>query len=212
MSADLAFPGDPGFAAAVARARRDMAGKLQRRAALTSQLACATSDAERRALLSLAECTQTQEMLDKTRPRIALAEFEPLAVLGRGGFGEVSLVRRAGALYAMKRIPRDAAHSLAHILNERNALVLTSAPLLPWVTTLHFSFQTDSDLFFVTDWACGGDLMQMRACPQRQHPRPRARALLAPLTRSARARAPPSPPFSHCQGRAARAPGAPVRS
>jgi hypothetical protein len=42
----------------------------------------------------------------------------------------VAMMRRAGALYAMKRIPRDAAHSLAHVLNERNALVPRDTELI----------------------------------------------------------------------------------
>ena len=87
------------LAQTVARARRDMQGKLDRRAALTASLRLATSDAERRALLSLYETTQLQLMVEKTRPKITLEQFEFLAQIGRGGFGEVSLVRREGVLY-----------------------------------------------------------------------------------------------------------------
>ena len=40
--------------------------------------------------------------------------------------------------------------------------MLTSSTLQsPWTTTLYFSFQTGTDLFFATSWACAGDLMQL---------------------------------------------------
>ncbi len=97
------------LAQTVARARRDMQGKLDRRAALTASLRLATSDAERRALLSLYETTQLQLMVEKTRPKITLEQFEFLAQIGRGGFGEVSLVRREGVLYGALGLSGSAA-------------------------------------------------------------------------------------------------------
>eukprot|EP00501_MAST-03F_sp_TOSAG23-6_P002336 GSMAST32.ASY1.ANO1.2438.1 assembled CDS len=69
--------------------------------------------------------------------RLTVLDFESLRIIGRGAFGEVHHVRAE----------RDAlAEALEH--NE-------------WLTTLHFSFQDNLNLYLVMDFIPGGDIMTL---------------------------------------------------
>jgi serine/threonine protein kinase len=121
----------------------------------------AFSDTEKHRLKEAFEIAEKMRML-KLRERVRVADFEPLALIGRGAFGEVKLVRHkeTRAVYAMKRMLKQqmlTKNNYEHVLTEKEALVDGTAT--PWVVTLHFAFQDALNLYLVMDYKAGGDLM-----------------------------------------------------
>jgi serine/threonine kinase 38 len=147
-----------------AQRQEEISARQARRAALEAALLGAATDAERRALCSGAEATEALIVAEK-RKRWKPSDFESLRVLGRGAFGEVALVRCGGKLFAMKTLSRELpqpgpmAQHVAHVRAERDALAALNAS--PFIVSLFFSFQSSSGLHFVTEFAPGGDLMQV---------------------------------------------------
>ena len=87
------------------------------------------------------------------RKRYSVDDFEPLAVIGRGAFGEVRLVRLkdTGEVLAMKSMNKEVMikkNQVAHLRAERNALVSSDNP---WVVKLHYSFQARADAVAIDD-------------------------------------------------------------
>jgi len=104
------------------------------------------------------------------RRPITRADFESLAVIGRGAFGEVRLVRKKStsqvhddriyALKAMKKEMMVVKNQVGHVKAEREVLS-TADDNDKWLTALHYSFQDDSNLYMVMDFMPGGDLMSL---------------------------------------------------
>ena len=87
-------------------------------------------------------------------------DFTVFRVLGRGGFGLVSMCKRAqsGKLFAMKVMNKKRVKlkkSEALCLNERNLLAAVDSP---FVVCLKFAFTTPTDLYLIVDLMMGGDL------------------------------------------------------
>jgi hypothetical protein len=85
----------------------------------------------------------------QAQKKLNRSDFESLAIIGRGAFGEVRLVRRKDSLsssgdkevYAMKSMVKEnmvMKNQVGHIRAERN--ILTEAEN-PWIVTLYYSFQ-----------------------------------------------------------------------
>lgn len=115
----------------------------------------------------------------ESRKKIAVADFESLAVIGRGAFGEVRLVRRkaakggsansnngsrdAGQIYALKSMKKEMMvmkNQVHHVKAERDALA-TADDSNKWLTVLHFSFVDETHLYMVMEFLPGGDLMSL---------------------------------------------------
>lgn len=84
-------------------------------------------------------------------------------VPGRGAFGEVRVCRKKDdqAVYAMKIMKKSEMlrkNQVNHIRAERDVLALADNP---WVVKLHFSFQTEKNLYLVMEYLPGGDLMNI---------------------------------------------------
>ena len=80
-----------------------------------------------------------------------------------GTFGQVYQVRKKDThrIYAMKVLSKKVIvqkKEVAHTLGERNILVRTALADSPFIVGLKFSFQTDQDLYLVTDFMSGGEL------------------------------------------------------
>ncbi|XP_014668745.1 PREDICTED: serine/threonine-protein kinase MRCK alpha-like [Priapulus caudatus] len=93
--------------------------------------------------------------------RLRKDDFKLIKVIGKGAFGEVSVVKEkvTGKVYAMKTLNKwymlkraDA----ACYKEERDVLVFGNRQ---WITRLHFAFQDASNLYFVMDYYNGGDLL-----------------------------------------------------
>lgn len=114
-----------------------------------------------------------EEMLIRreNQKQIAPSDFESLAVIGRGAFGEVRLVRRKGkredpltgqifALKSMKKEMMVVKNQVNHVKAERDALAKADDNNR-WLTVLHFSFFDESHLYMVMEFLPGGDLMSL---------------------------------------------------
>lgn len=96
--------------------------------------------------------------------KLSCADFDTIAIIGRGGFGEVRLVRRksSGKLYAMKVMAKKIMrkkNQLNHLLAERDLLAKTRENA--HVVHIHSSFQDNNSLYLVMEYLAGGDLMEM---------------------------------------------------
>ena len=95
--------------------------------------------------------------------RLSPDDFEPLALVGRGAFGEVRLVRRRDtrevfALKSMLKTAMVAKNQVAHIRAERDMLALSEDLA---IAMLFDSFQTPTHLYMVMEFLPGGDLMSL---------------------------------------------------
>ncbi|KAF9263639.1 kinase-like protein [Marasmius fiardii PR-910] len=97
----------------------------------------------------------------KTKRAVTPRDFEFLKLIGRGTFGKVFQVRKKDTkrIYAMKVLSKKeivAKKEVAHTIGERK--ILHRALESPFLVGLKFSFQTEKDLYLVTDFKSGGEL------------------------------------------------------
>mmetsp|Transcript_21607 Transcript_21607/g.36355 ORF Transcript_21607/g.36355 Transcript_21607/m.36355 type:complete len:587 (-) Transcript_21607:242-2002(-) len=97
------------------------------------------------------------------RKRLSTEDFEPLALIGKGAFGEVRLVRMrerfSKEIYAMKSMLKETMllkNQVGHVRAERDILTESEDR---WIVTLHYSFQDNRNLYMVMEFLPGGDLM-----------------------------------------------------
>jgi protein-serine/threonine kinase len=100
---------------------------------------------------------------DSSQSKVHLkpSDFEFLKLIGRGTFGRVFQVRKKDTrrIYAMKVLSKKeivAKKEVAHTIGERK--ILQRSLECPFLVGLKFSFQTEKELYFVTDYKCGGEL------------------------------------------------------
>lgn len=108
---------------------------------------------------------RSQELISMRhqRKRLSVQDFQPLAVIGRGAFGEVRLVRKkdSGEVFALKSLVKSAMvmkNQVVHVKAERDILASADNDN-EWLVTLHYSFQDDHMLYMVMEYLPGGDLM-----------------------------------------------------
>jgi hypothetical protein len=106
--------------------------------------------------------------LPEKKKKLCRDDFESLAIIGRGAFGEVRLVRRRnndnptappGEIYAMKSMVKEnmiLKNQVSHLRAERNILTESEDS---WIVTLFYSFQDSQNLYMVMEYLPGGDLM-----------------------------------------------------
>jgi RAC serine/threonine-protein kinase len=93
-------------------------------------------------------------------PRIGVADFDLLNVIGKGSFGKVLQVRKKdnGKVYAMKVLNKKNIlenNELEHTRTEKNIL---QKLIHPFLVNLNYCFQTADKLYFVMDFINGGEL------------------------------------------------------
>ena len=96
-----------------------------------------------------------------SKRRLTPADFEYLKLIGRGTFGRVFQVRKKDTrrIYAMKVLSkREIAikKEVTHTMGERR--ILEKSLDCPFLVGLKFSFQSELELYFVTDYKSGGEL------------------------------------------------------
>ena len=106
-----------------------------------------------------------QEMakLRKAREKQSIKDYESIAIIGRGAFGEVHVCRekKTDKIYAIKKIKKDILilkNQIIHVLNEQKFM---SRAKSPWIVELKASFQEDDYLYLVMEYLPGGDLMNL---------------------------------------------------
>jgi protein-serine/threonine kinase len=97
------------------------------------------------------------------RSTVGRRDFEKLKVLGRGDVGKVYLVKHKckNKLYAMKVLDKSemiTRNKVKRALTEREILATSNHP---FIVTLHFSFQTKNNLYFIMDYCAGGEFFKM---------------------------------------------------
>lgn len=99
-------------------------------------------------------------MVDLKMLRVNLSDFEVKALIGRGHYGEVYVVRekQTGDVYAMKSIKKSVYAREGKLMSkeERDIMAYGNSE---WLTSLQYSFQDGSNLFFIMDYHPGGDLL-----------------------------------------------------
>lgn len=95
------------------------------------------------------------------RKRIVKADFESLAVIGKGAFGEVRLVRKKDTreIFAMKTMAKKhmiIKNQINHVKAERDVMAEADNP---WIVGLQYTFHDDVNLCMVMEYLPGGDLM-----------------------------------------------------
>nr|XP_058949041.1 serine/threonine-protein kinase MRCK alpha-like isoform X2 [Pocillopora verrucosa] len=95
--------------------------------------------------------------------RLRREDFDPLTLIGKGAFGEVTVVRMKSndRIYAMKTLNKWEMLKRAETAcfkEERDVLVYGDKK---WITTLHYAFQDADYLYFVMDYYSGGDLLTL---------------------------------------------------
>ncbi|KAM4633598.1 LOW QUALITY PROTEIN: serine/threonine-protein kinase MRCK alpha [Polymixia lowei] len=131
------------------------------------------------------------EFLDWAKPftskvkqmRLHKEDFEILKVIGRGAFGEVAVVRvkNADKVFAMKILNKWEMLKRAETAcfrEERDVLVNGDSQ---WITTLHYAFQDDNNLYLVMDYYVGGDLLTLLSKFEDRLPEEMAKFYLAEM-------------------------------
>ncbi|KAL3070102.1 hypothetical protein niasHS_015529 [Heterodera schachtii] len=100
-----------------------------------------------------------------TPAALVIDDFRLIAVLGRGHFGKVILsqYRRTNAYYALKILKKGdilARDEVESLMVEKRILEIASSSKHPFLINLHATFQTHDHVFFVMEYAMGGDLMR----------------------------------------------------
>ncbi|KAE9113587.1 hypothetical protein PF010_g10017 [Phytophthora fragariae] len=90
-----------------------------------------------------------------------LRQYEPLKVIGRGGFGHVMVARHqpSGSLVAIKTLSKRAIAAQNQVQHSRaEKTVLTHCRDHPFIVKMHACFQTIDHLHIVLDYCPGGEL------------------------------------------------------
>lgn len=90
----------------------------------------------------------------------SVESFNTLKLIGKGSYGKVYLVEQKinKKVYAMKVLKKSAIldeKSKERAMAERDIIMKIRHP---FIVTLHYSFQTETKLFFILDFLNGGDL------------------------------------------------------
>lgn len=88
-------------------------------------------------------------------------DFEFLKVIGKGSFGKVYLAKhkKETKIYAIKVLSKQMIlkhNEKRHVMSERNVLLQNLKH--PFLVGLHYSFQSKDKLYFVLDYANGGEM------------------------------------------------------
>lgn len=94
---------------------------------------------------------------------MSIREYEPIAIIGKGAFGEVRVCReiKTSEIVAIKKMRKDDMYQKNQIMHVRTEKEILTTAKSPWVVGLKSSFQDDSYLYLVMDYLQGGDLMSL---------------------------------------------------
>ena len=92
-----------------------------------------------------------------------MRDYQPLAIIGRGAFGEVRVCRHKKtkevvAIKKLKKFEMINKNQVKHVRAERDILTVADNE---WVVELKASFQDENHLYLVMEFLQGGDLMTL---------------------------------------------------
>ena len=134
---------------------RDTNQREERKAQLEHEMDVMNlSQKEREALRKDLQNRET-EYLRMKRLGISSDDFEVIKVIGRGAFGEVSVVRKKDSkeVFAMKKLKKEEMlkkEQVNHVKSERDIMVAAHGNN-PWVVNLYFSFQDEKFLYLIME-------------------------------------------------------------
>jgi len=92
--------------------------------------------------------------------KVGVRDFEKLKVIGKGAFGKVYLVRKKDTqkVYAMKQLDKKDIKDRDEVEHTKTERSVLSHVEHPFISTLHYSFQTTKYLYFVMEFVNGGEV------------------------------------------------------
>ena len=120
------------------------------------------SDDEKLKILSEMRHLESED-LRKGRQKLTIRDYESIAIIGRGAFGEVHVCKeiKTGKIVAVKKIRKDLLAKKNQIIHVRNEQLFMSKVKSPWIVELRASFQEDDYLYLVMEFLPGGDFMNL---------------------------------------------------
>jgi len=118
--------------------------------------------------LSVSEKVEKEAIMNEAK-KISVDDFRKIKVIGKGGFGRVLLVEKKDTkrVYAMKILKKGVIAARGEIEHTRTEKSVLSKLDHPFLAKLHWSFQTDENLYFVMDFINGGELFHHLAIEKR---------------------------------------------
>jgi len=92
--------------------------------------------------------------------RVKPDDFEFRTCIGKGSFGKVLLVRskQNSELYALKALQKDMIRRREQISHTKTERVILEKMNNPFIVSLKYAFQTEENLYLVTEFLQGGEL------------------------------------------------------
>ena len=142
---------------------KEYRARKQRLLDLERQFADYSTPADEREQIRSVLYTKETQYLRRKRQKLDKTAFTWVKTLGVGAFGEVALCRKIdnGEIFAIKTLKKSEVvkkKQVAHVKAERDIL---SEADCPWIPKLHYSFHDRENLYFVTEYVPGGDLMSL---------------------------------------------------
>jgi len=103
------------------------------------------------------------EFLREKRKKKTIREYDSIAIIGRGAFGEVRVCKekKTDEVVAIKKMRKEDMYQKNQILHVRTEREILSNSKNDWVVDLKASFQDDYYLYLVMEYLSGGDLMSL---------------------------------------------------
>jgi len=94
---------------------------------------------------------------------LSVSDFDLLRVIGKGAFGRVLLVRKkhghdSSRVFAMKVLKKSVVAAKGQIEHTRSERSILCEIRHPFIVRLRYAFQSDVNLYLVTDYYTGGSL------------------------------------------------------
>ncbi len=101
--------------------------------------------------------------LKKIREKLTIFDYESLAIIGRGAFGEVHVCRnkKTKEIVAIKKIKKSVLLQKNQIKHTRDEQDFLSKIKSEWIVELKYSFQEGDFLYLIMEYLPGGDLMNL---------------------------------------------------